>query len=62
MKLKEGQYTFESVVGRQFDDNIYELYQKIQQEEVKEKEKKAAQKEKRKQNAYHKNKKIKCTC
>lgn len=49
LKLKEGQYTFESVVGRQFDDNIYELYQKIQQEEVKEKEKKAAQKEKRKQ-------------
>ena len=48
-KLKEGHYIFESIVGRQFDDNIYELYQRIKQKEVHAKEKKIARKEKRKQ-------------
>ena len=33
LELKKGQYTFESIVGRQFDDNIYELYQRIKREE-----------------------------
>ncbi|MDE7321997.1 MAG: class B sortase [Lachnospiraceae bacterium] len=49
LELKKGQYTFESIVGRQFDDNIYELYQKIKREEKKAEEEKAARKEKRKQ-------------
>lgn len=48
-KLKEGHYTFESIVGRQFDDNIYELYQRIRQEEKQAEEMKAARKQKRKQ-------------
>lgn len=48
-KLKEGHYTFESIVGRQFDDNVYELYQRIKREEEQVKEEKAARKEKRKQ-------------
>lgn len=48
-KLKEGHYTFESIVGRQFDDNIYELYQRIRQEEKQAEEVKAARKQKRKQ-------------
>ena len=48
-KLKEGHYTFESIVGRQFDDNVYELYQRIKQQEEQAEEKKAARKEKRKQ-------------
>jgi len=33
VELKNGKYTFESIVGRQFDDNIYELYQRIKREE-----------------------------
>ncbi len=48
-KLKEGHYIFESIVGRQFDDNIYELYQRIKQKEAQAKEEKIARKEKRKQ-------------
>lgn len=49
LELKKGQYTFESIVGRQFDDNIYELYQRIRAEEREKQNKKAARKEKRKQ-------------
>ena len=49
LELKKGQYTFESIVGRQFDDNIYELYQRIKREEKEAEEKKTARKEKRKQ-------------
>jgi len=49
MKLKRGKYEFETIVGRQFDDNIYELYQRIQEEERQKEEKHKAQKEKRKQ-------------
>lgn len=48
-KLKEGHYTFESVVGRQFDDNVYELYHRIKRQEEQAKEEKAARKEKRRQ-------------
>ena len=35
MELKKGKHQFESIVGRQFDDNIYELYQRIVQEKAK---------------------------
>lgn len=48
-KLKEGHYTFESIVGRQFDDNVYELYQRIKRQKEQAKEEKAARKEKRRQ-------------
>lgn len=33
MELKRGKYQFESMVGRQFDDNVYELYKQIEEEE-----------------------------
>lgn len=49
LELKKGQYTFETVVGRKFDDNIYELYQRMKREEEIAAEKKIARKEKRKQ-------------
>ena len=49
LELKKGQYTFETVVGRKFDDNIYELYQRMKREEEIAAEKKNARKEKRKQ-------------
>ena len=49
LELKNGKYTFESIVGRQFDDNIFELYQRIKAEERKKQEEKAAMKERRKQ-------------
>ncbi len=49
LELKKGQYTFETVVGRKFDDNIYELYQRMKREEEIATEKKNARKEKRKQ-------------
>ena len=29
MELKRGKYQFESIVGRRFDDNVYELYKQI---------------------------------
>ena len=51
LELKKGQYTFESIVGRQFDDNIYELYQRIRAEEREKQNKKTARKEKRRQQA-----------
>lgn len=51
VELKNGKYTFESIVGRQFDDNIYELYQRIKREEREREEEKAARKERRKQRA-----------
>lgn len=46
LELKKGKYTFESIVGRQFDDNIYELYQRIKTEEREKQDKKTARKEK----------------
>ena len=49
MELKKGKYEFESIVGRQFDDNIYELYKRMEQEKAQKAEKKRLHKEKRKQ-------------
>lgn len=49
MELKKGGYEFESIVGRQFDDNIYELYKQLQEEKTQKAEKERLQKEKRKQ-------------
>lgn len=49
IELKKGNYEFESIVGRQFDDNIYELYKKLQQEKEQKAEKERLHKEKRKQ-------------
>lgn len=49
MELKNGGYQFESIVGRQFDDNIYELYQRIQEKKAQKAEKERLHKEKRKQ-------------
>ena len=51
LELNNGKYTFESIVGRQFDDNIYELYQRIKAEERAKAEEKTARKEKRRQQA-----------
>lgn len=31
-ELKQGKYSFESIVGRQFDDNIYELHKRLEAE------------------------------
>lgn len=44
--LKQGKYRFESIVGRQFDDNIYELYENIRKERMLQEEKKKAEREK----------------
>lgn len=49
MELKRGKYQFESIVGRQFDDNVYELYKQIKEEEQKRTEQKQQQKEKKRQ-------------
>lgn len=43
-KLQLGKYKFETAVGRQFDDNIYELYQQIKREQV---EKEASRKKRK---------------
>ena len=32
-ELRHGRYQFESIVGRQFDDNVYELYNQIKKQE-----------------------------
>lgn len=53
LELKKGQYTFETVVGRKFDDNIYELYQRMKREEEIAAEKKNARK--RKENSKSRN-------
>lgn len=47
MELKKGKYQFESIVGRQFDDNIYELYEQIKREEAEKEEKKRLKKERK---------------
>ena len=49
MELKRGKYEFESIVGRQFDDNIYELYQRIQKEEEVKREQERQKQQKRKE-------------
>lgn len=45
MELKNGKYEFESVVGRQFDDNVYELYMQIRQERQRKQEEKQQKQE-----------------
>lgn len=50
LKLKHGKYQFESIVGRRFDDNIYELYKQIKEEETQKLEQKKKQKEQKIQN------------
>lgn len=49
MELKKGRYQFETIVGRQFDDNIYELYRQLKLEQSMKEEQQRRQKEKRKQ-------------
>lgn len=49
MELKNGKYEFETIVGRQFDDNIYELYKQIEAEKLQKAETERLHKEKRKQ-------------
>lgn len=49
MELKRGKYQFESIVGRQFDDNVYELYKQIKEEEQQRLAEKQQRKEKRHQ-------------
>lgn len=46
MELKQAKYNFESIVGRQFDDNIYELHKKFQAQEEQKAEKERQRKEK----------------
>lgn len=49
MELKKGRYQFETIVGRQFDDNIYEIHKQLQQEQAQNAEQERLHKEKRKQ-------------
>lgn len=49
MELKRGKYRFESIVGRQFDDNVYELYQEIKEAERQRIELEKQRKERKKQ-------------
>lgn len=49
MELKNGKYEFETIVGRQFDDNVYELYKQIEAEKLQKAEAERLHKEKRKQ-------------
>lgn len=49
MELKRNKYEFESIVGRQFDDNIYELYKNIKDKEKQREDQARAHREKRKQ-------------
>jgi sortase B len=49
MELKNGKYEFESIAGRKFDDNVYELYMKIKEDEEKKAEEKRHKQEKRQQ-------------
>ncbi len=49
LEMKTGKYHFESIVGRQFDDNIYELYKNIKDEEALKKKKEELRKEKKQQ-------------
>lgn len=46
IELKQGKYSFESEVGRQFDDNIYELHKRFREQE----EQKAQAQQLRKEN------------
>lgn len=49
LELKRGKYQFESIVGRQFDDNVYELYKQIAEEKFQRQEQERLRKEKKKQ-------------
>ena len=49
MELKRGKYQFESIVGRQFDDNVYELYKQIKEEERQKHEQERQRKERKRQ-------------
>jgi sortase B len=49
MELKNGKYEFESIAGRKFDDNVYELYMRIKEDEEKKAEEKRQKQEKRQQ-------------
>lgn len=49
MELKRGKYQFESIVGRQFDDNVYELYKQIKEEERQKQEQERQRKERKRQ-------------
>ena len=48
-ELRKQNYQFESIVGRQFDDNIYELYHKLKEKEALRSAEKERKKEKKKQ-------------
>lgn len=48
-ELQTGKYQFESIVGRRFDDNIYELYEQNKRAETEKLEQQRAKKEKRRQ-------------
>ena len=48
-ELRKQNYQFESIVGRQFDDNIYELYYKLKEKEALRSAEKERKKEKKKQ-------------
>lgn len=58
-ELKRGKYQFESIVGRQFDDNVYELYMQIKEEEAQKQEQKALRKEKKQQERERRKESIK---
>lgn len=47
-ELQSGRYQFETIVGRQFDDNIYELYERIKKSEAEKLEQRRLKKEKHK--------------
>ena len=49
-ELRVGKYRFESIVGRQFDDNIYELYTRIKKQKEQEEQKRKESIERKKQN------------
>lgn len=55
MEMKNTRYRFESVVGRQFDDNIYELYLRVKNDE----EEKKAQQELKKEQKLQRRQRIK---
>lgn len=57
-QLKSSQIEFESIVGRQFDDNIYELHRRFQEEQIQKQEEIRRKKEERKQKRENAKKKL----
>lgn len=49
-ELRVGKYRFESIVGRQFDDNIYELYSRIKKQKEQDEQRRKESIERKKQN------------